>query len=212
MPHTDNSFPLASEMEEKNSHSIRWQHTHNALRTTYIELIDELGPDNVTVSSITARAHVHRKTFYLHYESLEALYDERVTELANQFGQMIATMPRPLNYYDLSRAMFTFYSSSPELERIFSSARFRQLADAVVVQSTRISRSAYNPFRFFTEAEQELINTFVVYSSVNVWRRWYASGKQVPQDKAIQLLGDLLEHGVKDMRAPYEKELDSFCE
>ncbi|TCD53649.1 TetR/AcrR family transcriptional regulator [Alloscardovia theropitheci] len=190
--------PIAS-----NEHSIRWQRTHALIRQSYSELLHTLGPDDITVSAITDHAHIHRKTFYLHYDSLEAIYEEYATYLAKEYSRTIEKLPRPFNYYDLSRTMFEFYTSSPEIERIFASAQYRQLANDIILQTTQHSRSLYNPYRNFSPAEQELINTFVVYSSVNVWRRWTLSGKNIPMADAIKLLGDLLEHGVAPLRAPY---------
>lgn len=190
-------------MGKTEQHSPRWQRTHSAIQFAYAELLDECGPDDVTVSQIASRAGIHRKTFYLHYDSVEELYDERVEALADRFGELVRALPLPFDYYDLSRAMFDFYSSDPKIERIFSGSAFRQMADDVVQRAIRHSRSVYNPYRNFPEAEQELINMHVVYSSNNVWRRWVMSGKKVPRERAIELLGDLLEHGVATMRAPY---------
>lgn len=195
---TSENLPL-----KDNNHSIRWQRAHALIRESYSKLLHTLGPDDITVSAITEQTHIHRKTFYLHYDSLDAIYEEYAIYLAKEYSRTMEKLPRPFNYYDLSRTMFEFYTSSPEIEKIFASAQYRQLVSDIILQTTQHSRSLYNPYRNFSPCEQELINIFVVYSSVNVWRRWTLSGKKIPMADAIKLLGDLLEHGVAPLRAPY---------
>lgn len=189
--------------------SPRWERTHAALRQAYISLIDDQKSAHVTVSALTQYAHVHRKTFYLHFESIEEIHDEIVDEIGAQFGRAVAELEKPFDYYDLSRLMFEYYSSTQQMEHIFSRPYFRQLADDIITRTKEHSRGIYNPYRNFSLAEQSLTNTFTVYSSVNVWRRWVLDGKKIPAERAIQLLGDLLEHGIEDLRAPYEPDQDA---
>ncbi len=178
--------------------------THYAIQRAFYALSAHHSPDEITVSSIAQHAGIHRKTFYLHYSSVEELYEARIEELVSDFAKSLDALPQPFNYYDLSLNMFRFYSSTEDIERIFINPHYRTFADTIITGTTRHSRSLYNPYRNFSEAEQELINTFVVYSSVNVWRRWVMSGKQIPMEDAARLLGRLLEHGVSSIRAPYE--------
>ncbi|MFC0266281.1 TetR/AcrR family transcriptional regulator [Alloscardovia macacae] len=191
------------------THSPRWQRTHAAIQYAYTQLILTTSPERITVAELTAHARIHRKTFYPHYSSIEDVYAECVRIISDDMTSHLTALPRPFDYYDLSRIMFEYYTSTPTIEHIFTSPHTRRMADDIIAQNTLISRSIYNPYRNFTPAEQELINTFVVYSSVNVWRRWALSGKKVPMSQAITLLGRLIEHGIADLRAPYEPDQDA---
>lgn len=192
-------------MDHSDVRSPRWLRTHEVIRYAYFDLLSQTGSSDVTISQIASHAHIHRKTFYLHYRGIEDLYADCVNILAQQYAEILAELPQPFDYYRLSQAMFEFFTSNSRLEKILSSPHLRHFADDLVQHTTRNSRALYNPYREFSEGEQELINTFVVYSSVNVWRRWIMSGKKVPQDEAVKLLGDLLEHGVSPLRAPYDQ-------
>lgn len=65
-------------MADKKS-DLRVVRTRNALRAAFEELIAETTLDKITVKALTDRAGINRKTFYLHYETIEAFYDEIMT-------------------------------------------------------------------------------------------------------------------------------------
>lgn len=192
-----------------NEHSSRWMRTHHAIERAFVEMLSNHSPDDITVSSLTQHARIHRKTFYLHFTSIDDVYEDYVQTLAHQYSEIIRDLPLPYDYYTLSRIMFDFYTQSEQVEKIFTHPRYRALADQFIIHTTKSNRLRYNPYKNFTEDEQELINTFVVYSSVNVFRRWALSGKKVPRERAIQILGDLLEQGVAPVRAPYTPSKDT---
>ena len=62
-------------MADKKS-DLRVVRTRNALCVAFEELIAETTLDKITVKALTDRAGINRKTFYLHYETIEAFYDE----------------------------------------------------------------------------------------------------------------------------------------
>ncbi|WP_418969711.1 TetR/AcrR family transcriptional regulator [Alloscardovia omnicolens] len=190
-------------------HSPRWIRTHYTLYHAFLELIHDYNPEDITVSSVTHKAGIHRKTFYLHYSNIDELFEEHIHTLLSTYSARIMKLPLPYDYFQLSEIMFDFYTSSPEIEKIFTHPRYRALADRFTIEAMKDNRARYNPYRNFTDAEQELINTFVVYSSANVWRRWALSGKKVPMKRAVEILGHLLEHGVEDLRATYSNTADN---
>lgn len=67
----------------------RVRRTRRRLRDALIDLIMDLGYDNITIQNITDRADLSRATFYLHYKdkdellanSLEEMFDELVDSL-----------------------------------------------------------------------------------------------------------------------------------
>ena len=61
------------------------------------------------------------------------------------------------------------------------------------------NRSRHNPYASFSEGEQNIINTFLGVSSVNLYRQWVRDGKSVPLDDLITLSGKLFYTGVSSI-------------
>ena len=67
----------------------RVRKTKLALEQAFLELLAEKDLDRITVKELAERADITRKTFYLHYSSIEAFVEEVVAEkLPESFSQM----------------------------------------------------------------------------------------------------------------------------
>ena len=64
---------------------LRIQKTQEAIKSTFKKMICEMAADKITIKELTDRARIHRKTFYLHYTSIEALYQDMMSEIADGY-------------------------------------------------------------------------------------------------------------------------------
>ncbi|WP_314761441.1 TetR/AcrR family transcriptional regulator, partial [Alloscardovia omnicolens] len=58
-----------------------------------VEMLSNRSPDDITVSSLTQHAGIHRKTFYLHFTSIDDVYEDYVQTLAHQYSEIIRDPP-----------------------------------------------------------------------------------------------------------------------
>ena len=58
----------------------RVQRTEKAIRTAFFRLLERMDYEKITVSALAREAGIDRKTFYLHYGSIDALTDEMLRE------------------------------------------------------------------------------------------------------------------------------------
>ena len=64
---------------------LRVMRTRKLIRDAFMDMVGEVGVARITVKDLTERAGINRKTFYLHFESIEALYDSVMNEVMNDF-------------------------------------------------------------------------------------------------------------------------------
>ena len=60
---------------------LRTIKSRRAIKQAFLQLMNEKGYNNVTITDIADRALINRKTFYMHYDTKQALYDEICNEL-----------------------------------------------------------------------------------------------------------------------------------
>lgn len=75
----------------------RYVQTHRRIRQSFEAMILTHEYRDITVSALSERVGINRKTFYLHYESLDGLLDELVDEIAGQI----------VSYMDAKQPMFS---------------------------------------------------------------------------------------------------------
>ncbi|MGB4439757.1 MAG: TetR/AcrR family transcriptional regulator [Sedimentibacter sp.] len=59
--------------------------TKAAIREAFFSMIKEKNVPKITVTEIAKRANINRKTFYLHYDSTEAIINEFYQDLISEF-------------------------------------------------------------------------------------------------------------------------------
>lgn len=102
-------------------------------------MVMEMEASDIQIKELRERAMIHRKTFYLHYTCIEALYADILSELSEDY--------------------FTF-----------------------------------------SQEEQNIINTFLGISSVNLYRRWVQDKKCLPLKDLIDLSGTLFYSGISSIK------------
>lgn len=61
--------------------------TQAAIKEAFEQMACEADAGRITVKELAERAGINRKTFYLHFETIEALFDETLGDVMDEFFQ-----------------------------------------------------------------------------------------------------------------------------
>lgn len=185
-------------MERKTD--LRVQKTRNAIKNAFREMVLEKEAAGVSVKELAERAMIHRKTFYLHYTCIEALYEDVLSELSRDYFEAIDKVAEDAPFTEINRVFFTFMASQePYMEKIVCDSSYREFADKFFMTMLQHNRSRHNPYAAFSQAQQNIINTFLGTSSVNLYRQWVRDGKILPLEDLIELSGRLFYSGISSI-------------
>lgn len=180
---------------------LRVLKTKAAIKNAFKQMVLEMDASQITISELAERAMIHRKTFYLHYTSIEALYEDILKELSEAYYKEIDQIPPDAPFTEVNRIFFTFMAArEPYIEKMICSPSYRDFADKLFLNTLIHNRSRYNPYAAYSEEEQNIINTFLGISSVNMYRRWVADKKALPLEDLISLSGRLFMNGISSVR------------
>lgn len=179
---------------------LRVLKTRNAIKNTFKEMIMEMDASDIQIKELTERAMIHRKTFYLHYTCIEALYEDILSELSEDYYKAIDQIPVDAPFTEVNRVFFKFMASQePYMEKIVCDPGYREFADRLFMAMLLHNRSRHNPYEAFSQAEQNIINTFLGTSSVNIYRRWVQDKKSLSLEDLIDLSGKLFYGGISSV-------------
>ena len=184
-------------MAESNATDLRVQKTQDAIQTAIKEMICEMDAADITVKELTERAHIHRKTFYLHYTCIDALFEDLLGQITEEYYHAIDQLPIDAPFTEVNRVFFRVYRQTGAVRRApFMRTGYREFADKLFLNTMIHNRTRHNPYAAFSREEQNIINTFLCVTSVNIYRQWVADKKRVPLERLIALSGTLLSNGV----------------
>lgn len=175
--------------------------TQAAIHRALEELVCEKPPQRITVAEITRRANIHRKTFYLHYNSVDELFREELESMKQDYADTIDSIPPTMSIADINRVFFDFAGrQGPLFEQLVVSPEYRHYAERFFHMNLVHNRARHNPYAHLSREEQNTINTFLVAGTLDMYRQWIADGKTMPLDELVTLSTQLLSHGAAQFR------------
>ncbi|MCI8365977.1 MAG: TetR/AcrR family transcriptional regulator [Eggerthellaceae bacterium] len=170
---------------------LRVAKTREAIERAFDELILEKDADRVTVKEFAERARIHRKTFYLHFESIEALYDWRIKQIMDEYFAKHETTPQVAR--DLAghaKRFFTYLAAQPEVtERLVCRPGSYDFGSRLYYdQMMRYKSLDHDPFEWLGQEKENLVLRFIRATALDFYRGWVKDGKVVPVDEAADLL------------------------
>lgn len=175
---------------------LRVKKTREAIKSNFKEMVCEMEAHKITVKELTERANIHRKTFYLHYTSIEALFEDMLLEIANKYFLEIEQINQAMPMSEVNRVFFTYLSKQDEFtERLICAESYRSFCNKLFMTTLTYNRNRFNPYAHLPKVEQNIVNTFTSQSSLDMYRQWVRDEKKISLERLIELTGTLLSFG-----------------
>lgn len=183
--------------------------SRKAIIDAFDRLLEEKELDQITVSAIAREANIDRKTFYVHFGTidglLDALAEERVDEILDVMEDAL-------------------YTASPDTEIDVAIAKFFDIANQVVctkLVETVCRRKAFpadelltrvlKSFKvklverdmLFAQLPGDLLEFHLAYimgGIISIYRSWINSDRSVTVEQVSQIAHELIMHGLDSVK------------
>ena len=179
---------------------LRIRRTKKFLMTAFVELLDEVALDKITVNSLTKRAEINRVTFYLHYKDMDDFVERFIDELffdiesifnrhyEKEFSKDIElqVITQLLEYIATKKDIFRSLLVSRSVP--YFTQLFMELIRNVIEKR---NRDQLEPNTLFSDIdiEMDVASWYISSALIGTISMWLASGlKYSPQFLAQQIL------------------------
>lgn len=185
-------------MSKKNKkEDLRVIKTKNAIRSAFREMICEMDYEDITIKALTARAMINRKTFYLHYESLDDLLQELQDEIVEQFTQQNVSYQNRDDIRKSIRFFFEYAASMSGLdEKLLCSGSYMQIGENINRKIMEYRKQKNKRAFSANEWEENLVFAYFSTNSIILYRQWIADGKKLSVEKLTQIATQLICKGL----------------
>ena len=174
--------------------------TKKAIRDTIESMILEKDLNKITVKELTEKANIHRKTFYLHYSSIKELFEEIMHEKALLYYHEIDRIDSRMPMEEINKVFFTFLEQQQDFfKKMILSNSYQEITNKIFILNLQHNRNRYNPYQHLTNQQQEMINNYLVNSSLSFYRQWINSGKIMTLDEIIEFTSNILCNGINSI-------------
>ena len=180
----------------------RIEKTIKATETAYFELLSEKKNDRITITELADRANIDRKTFYLHYNSVDDVIDRHSR----------ATVARIMAELENKGFFNDVLDVSVFFETVLA-VREEELQEFEVLQDPEITALAWRhaennlkdmlsdiAYRFFDEPapEMELSIKFYTAGIMSIFVSYIRQEIDIDPHELVRILSDLTENGISN--------------
>ena len=180
----------------------RIEKTIKATETAYFELLSEKKNDRITITELADRANIDRKTFYLHYNSVDDVIDRHSR----------ATVARIMAELENKGFFNDVLDVSVFFETVLA-VREEELQEFEVLQDPEITALAWKhaennlkdmlsdiAYRFFDEPDPEMELSIKFYTAgiMSIFVSYIRQEIDIDSHELVRILSDLTENGISN--------------
>lgn len=211
-----NSRPIyyykEKKMDRTPKQDLRFIKNENLIQKTFREMIAENEYPRISIKELTERAQINRKTFYLHYPSLDHLVVACQLKLMEPTLQMITRTVFPDDAEKIIQHSFQFMAALDPVDKKILSIKGK-IPDAKS-PSDLIRECFFEKYHSFPEYNHFESNLIITYFSVClgvIYRQWEVDGQRIPIEEMIPLATRLILHGLDGTGLTERKTQGTAC-
>ena len=174
--------------------------TRKAIERAFDKLLSNSSVDKITVSAIAREADIDRKTFYLHYKSVEELANRKTEELLERILDKLKT--DGVGKTHLERVHILLAETNAVLTSnipLYSNTAFRLSTDQVLARFSHVAEPALrhaglNP-ELASNKQLYMKIQFFVAGAIYLYSTWLRSDHKQP----IETVSDAIEDAIATM-------------
>ena len=192
---------LGDNMRKNIRNDRRVEKTRNAIINAFKEMIIEKDFNEITIKELAERANINRKTFYLHYESMEEILFDVTVELSEQVFESLNNKgffdPNVIGITPLIETIDELINSNYELTRKLISAnsyRFfsRNIKDLIKDAVIRKIKKHID----MSEYKMNLVGDFIASGLSKLLKDWFEN-PQLTINEVSAFASNLIYGGIK---------------
>lgn len=174
------------------SKDLRVRRTLAAVRKAFDELVLTREYREISITDLTEKAGINRKTFYLHYASLDDLVAEIEEEVAGNILEAVGKYALEMNLYECITQFYRYMENCSKVEKKLlcdeSYAFFYNAVTDKVLNTDEFSK-------FFKQTKYPTIVRSYTKSITAIYKDWLSSGKKIEFKVLTEIASNLMENG-----------------
>lgn len=168
---------------------IRVRNTMAAVRKSLIDLMGEQKFEDITISMLCKNAGISRKTFYMHYCSLDDVITDIGKDMYNQMSDRFKSKGVGYGMRDVLNDINEIISNNLEsYHKMATSESHHEFHIALEIAFQKIVADVCRNSYGLTSPNLEYYSAFFASGIISVYGRWFRSNEKQPREKLEQIL------------------------
>ncbi|WP_165055591.1 MULTISPECIES: TetR/AcrR family transcriptional regulator [unclassified Adlercreutzia] len=179
--------------------------TRKAIRQAFLKLLSEKGLGKITVSALAREADIDRKTFYLHFSSIDDLIDQEANVLVEKVARAIST-PAAADAdaaptLSMKRVLVELAAVVEEdialYQHVISSMSIDQMVEALKEPVRKALIASIADRGAVDEQGLDYLLHFYIAGTLSVFIHWFTGDRSLPIEQVVDIVDQATRsHGV----------------
>lgn len=182
-----------------NKEDLRVIRTKKVLKDNFKELFLKKDFNQITIKELCEKSMINRRTFYLHYNSMDDLMAEILEDLSLEFLNYTKGYDHFKDIDRIVKDYFYFTNSNPLYEKLNNNSELDYIREQMNNNVVNNVTNEFNSIKDLNNFEYNMTRIFLNSSTVHMYRYWSKNNKNIPIDDAIKITANLIKNGLKSI-------------
>ena len=166
---------------------------------TFKQMAMEMNFENITVKELTQRAKINRKTFYLHYATIEDLVKSLEMKYCEEYIKFIDGLNIFHDYKEIIKRFYLFHMKKGEfMDKLTCDPNYEYIRNNMINKV----KSSYINTSIFEGLDKHRLNIAIHYmhnTTLSLYKAWVNDNKAIPFDEIVELNYNLVINGLSGL-------------
>ncbi len=166
---------------------------------TFKQMVVEMNFENITVKELTERAKINRKTFYLHYSTIEDLVKSLEIKYCEEYIKFIDGLDIFHDYKEIIRRFYLFHMQKGEfMDKLTCDSNYEYIRNQMINKV----KEFYINTSIFEGLDKYKLNIAINYmhnTTLSLYKSWVNDNKAISFDEIVELNYNLVINGLSGL-------------
>jgi len=166
---------------------------------TFKQMVIEMNFENITVKELTERAKINRKTFYLHYSTIEDLVKSLEIKYCEEYIKFIDGLDIFHDYKEIIRRFYLFHMQKGEfMDKLTCDSNYEYIRNQMINKV----KEFYINTSIFEGLDKYKLNIAINYmhnTTLSLYKSWVNDNKVISFDEIVELNYNLVINGLSGL-------------
>ena len=164
------------------------------------QMVLEMNFEDITVKELTVRAKINRKTFYLHYSTIEDLVKSLEAKYCGEYIKFIDGLDIFNDYHEIIKRFYLFHIQKGEfMDKLTCDPNYEYIRNQMI---NKVKESYINT-SIFEGLDKHTLNISINYmhgTTLSLYKAWVNDNKVIPFDEIVELNYNLVINGLNGLK------------
>ena len=166
---------------------------------TFKQMVLEMSFEKITVKELTTRAKMNRKTFYLHYSTIEDLVKQIEKKYCEEYITFIDGLDIFNDYHEIIKKFYLFHIQKGEfMDKLTCDPNYEYVRNQMI----NTVKQSYIKTSIFKDLDPHKLNIAINYmhnTTLSLYKAWINDNKAIPFDEIVELNYMLVINGLSGL-------------